>query len=71
VREGIVDFGTEILKEAGHDGKTADQDTSCHFGGRPEAHAEDVVADVCRLDNLPRVDGTYDGGGPGARVGMS
>lgn len=66
MREDTGDFRTEVLEESGHDGKAADEDAGCHLGGRPEAHAKDVVADVWRLNYLPCVDGTQDGGGAGA-----
>ncbi len=46
MREGSVEFETKVLKEAGRDGETADEDAGGHFGGGPEAHAEDVIAGI-------------------------
>lgn len=50
------------MEGAGHDGETADDYAGGHFGGGPEAHAEDVVRDVGALDDFPGVVGAEDGG---------
>ncbi len=41
--------------ELGEDGKTADNDASCNLSQRPQAHYDDIVADVWVFDNFPGV----------------
>ncbi len=54
-RECSVYFGTGVSDELGEDGKTADNDASCNLSQRPQAHYDDIVADVWVFDNFPGV----------------
>ena len=45
-KKGLVEFGTDVLDEPGHDGKTAHDDTSGKLGPAPESYELQVVGFV-------------------------
>ena len=54
-RECSVYFGTGLSEEFGEDGKTADNDASGNLSQGPQAHYDDIVADVGGFDHFPGV----------------
>lgn len=54
-REGSVDLGTEVLKEFRQNREAADDDANGDFCIGPEAHYYNIVAEVGRIDQCPRI----------------